>query len=236
MNRFVIILVFLSFQFIMAQSLGVLNSLVGEVKVFSAQHKTWGAGRLNQELYQNDKVKTAVESRAEINLANNGIIRIDENSEILLSPQNRAKDQKVQLASGKIWANMKKIISQKRKFEIQTPTATASIRGTVFRVDEASDSSADVLVYNGKVDVGPSDSLKKQLETAKKSQNRQEVEGPTEIEGPTEVSLEAWVSIVAGQQISVQPNGSYKKFEFDQKEDAKNNWVKYNLEQDKLLQ
>lgn len=211
-----------------AAPLGNISSLIGTAQVYSVQRNVWKPAKMGQALYANDTLRTGAESRLEVKSVNGGFIRIDENSLIILAP---AKDgQKVTLAGGKVWANMRKIVGTQRKFEVYTPTATASIRGTVFRVNAGTDSATDVLVYQGKVDVGPGDALRDKNEQSKAE--RQEVDGPVEVSGPTEVSLEDWVSIVAGQQISVQKDGSYEKSKFDQAVDARQSWVKYNQERD----
>ena len=127
---------------------------------------------------------------------------------------------------------MKKITSTGAEFGVSTPTATAAIRGTIFRVDMAADSTTDVLVYEGKVAVKPADTLKQGGGRNVDTTARHEVEGPTEVEGPVEVSLEEWITIVAGQQIRVERTGSFKTWRFDRKKDKLDTWVKYNLEQD----
>ena len=231
----VIILLLFVMQLSQAETFGVISNIIGKARVYSVKRKTWRAARIRQKLYTNDKVNTAEESIVEIQCTNKGVVRISDNSIIKLSSDIVSKRQSVKIFKGKIWANMKKIVSTHNKFSIQTPTATAAIRGTVFRANTAKDSSTDVLVYHGKVDVGPSNSLKNKIESQKKADSPVEVGGPMEVAGPTEVSLETWVSIVAGQQISIQHNGQYRKFKFDQKQDAQKQWVKFNQEQDELL-
>ncbi len=211
-----------------ADQFGNISNLIGTAQVFSARRKAWKPAAMGQPLYVSDTVRTGVESRLELKSANGGIVRIDEKSLILIASVND-NEQRLEMAGGKVWANMRKIVGSKRKFEVYTPTAAAAIRGTIFRVNSGSDSTTDVLVYQGKVDVGPGQALKQQ-EAAK--DERREVDGPTEVEGPTEISLEDWVSIIAGQQISVRKDGSYEKSKFDSKIDGRDGWVAYNQQRD----
>ena len=97
----------------------------------------------------------------------------------------------------------------------------ASIRGTVFDMKSAVDSSMDVSVYDGRVAVGPSKGLNKRLSGGKKeiAGEPQEVSGPEEIPPPFEVTLEQWKMIVAGQRISVRADGKYATSEFDLQSD-----------------
>lgn len=236
MRKLLVLLFFLSLTAtnVYAQQFGVITETMGKVTIFSARRKAWRPARLKQKLTVKDRVKTGDESRVEIKCANGGVVRIAENTELQLASLTKAGGSEVTLQKGKVWMNMKKIITKKRRFKVTTPTASAAIRGTVFRVDAGQDSSADVLVYEGKVAVGPGAELQQQINNEK--EGRHEVAGPQEVAGPTEVSLETWISIVAGMQISVRKDGSYEKFQFDQAQDRMNEWVKYNLEKDKKLE
>ena len=141
---------------------------------------------------------------------------------------------------GNVWVNMQKI-SRKRSFEMSSPTAVAAIRGTVFQMQTESDSSTQVRVFDGKVDVGPSAALKKRLDADKPEEtppqpgDPNEVPGPQEIPGPYEVSLEQWHAIVAGQMISVRSDGKFASEDFDVDEAADDAFVKKNLELDEKL-
>jgi hypothetical protein len=159
---------------------------------------------------------------------------------------------------GSVWVNMRKLIATGKQFEVATPTAVAAIRGTVFDFSYTPDSATYVNVFEGKVAVGPSDSLKKQLEQGKKQETKKqdtakqeekkqetkkqeakkehvEVPGPEEIPGPYEVSLEQWLTIVAGQKISVRKDGKFAKEKMDMAAAEKEKFVKKNLALDKEL-
>jgi hypothetical protein len=57
------------------------------------------------------------------------------------------------LSAGRVWVHVMKMLSAESKFEINTPTATAGVRGTTFALQVASDGATDVLVYEGEVEV-----------------------------------------------------------------------------------
>ncbi len=70
---------------------------------------------------------------------------------------NKSEDAEVsqfKLDIGTIWIRVIKGLSQKSKFEIETPTATAAVRGTVFAVTVGDDGRTQVSVLEGAVDVG----------------------------------------------------------------------------------
>jgi hypothetical protein len=117
-----------------------------------------------------------------------------------------------------VWVNMQKIAKAKSTFELASPTAVAAIRGTSYLLDTKADSSTSVSVYNGTVDVGPSEGLAQNLKQQKQvtpPDGPTEVPGPEEVPGPYEVSLEQWRAIVAGQKISVRKDGKFSQESFD---------------------
>jgi hypothetical protein len=217
-----------------ADPLGTLGTLIGSVEVSATRSPGWKSARPGLKLFSGDSMRTAEESIAEIRWANGGIMRVAEQSAIAVVGASDAAPRKsgATVLSGKVWANMKKITSTGTEFGVSTPTATAAIRGTVFRVDMAADSATDVLVYEGKVAVKPADSIAPGNSRNTDSTARHEVQGPSEVEGPAEVSLEEWVTIVAGQQIHVERTGSFTTWQFDRKKDKLDKWVKRNLELD----
>jgi hypothetical protein len=235
MNKTAALLLLLTAHLLFAADpLGALGTFIGSVEVSAARAPGWKAAKPGIKLFANDSMRTAEESTAEIRWANGGILRVAEQSAIAITGASDATSRKsgATVLSGKVWANMKKITSTGTEFGVSTPTATAAVRGTIFRVDMAADSATDVLVYEGKVAVKPADSIAQGDSRNMDSTARHEVQGPSEVEGPAEVSLEEWVTIVAGQQIHVERTGSFKTWQFDRKKDKLDKWVHYNLKQD----
>jgi ferric-dicitrate binding protein FerR (iron transport regulator) len=213
----------------LSESVGKLSFFVGAVTVQSKAAAEAKAAKLNQPVSDGDRIVTDKADRAEITLKDGSVLRIAELSDIIIACPN-GKTVSPSIQKGKLWGNIKKLGQRSYDFEVSTGTATAAIRGTVFRMeDDPADSLTKVAVYDGKVAVGPSVELKKVLE---KSGERKEVSGPSEVPGPFEVSLMDWVTIVKGQQINVQKGGKYSQFKFNQKKDAEDDWVKFNKERD----
>jgi hypothetical protein len=61
---------------------------------------------------------------------------------------------KVSILNGTVLSNVKKLVNSGSKFEFETPTATASIRGTQVGFDVSSDKTL-IKVYEGEVMVTP---------------------------------------------------------------------------------
>lgn len=83
-------------------------------------------------------------------------MRIGPNSHVtvLKSQYNlatKADTQLYKLDLGRIWIRILKVLSQKSKFEVITPTATAGVRGTIFSVEVTPEGKTIVSVQEGKV-------------------------------------------------------------------------------------
>jgi hypothetical protein len=220
-----------------AEPAGTIIKVIGTVEVFPTAGTGWKTAGSGTKVYAKDQVRTSSASSAEIRWANGGTLRIAEKSAMTVKElTEKAVAPDVKMLSGKVWANMKKITNSGNKFSVESPTAVAGIRGTVFRLDVGADTATDVLVYEGKVAVGPGADLQKGDSAKSDTSARHEVQGPSEVEGPKEVTLKEWVTIVAGQQIRVEHSGAFRKWQFDQKQDSVDAWVRFNLERDAAME
>jgi len=70
-----------------------------------------------------------------------------------INKSNDTETSVFKLDAGSIWIRILKVLSQKSKFEITTPTATAGVRGTIFAVHVALDGETKVSVLEGQVAV-----------------------------------------------------------------------------------
>jgi hypothetical protein len=217
-----------------AQKVGKVSFFIGKPMIKKKSTKKLKAVRLNFSVYEGDRIQTAKAERLEIKLKDGSLIRIAEQSDVaILCPSMKVISSDVK--KGRIWANIKKLGTRNYDFEVTTGTATAAIRGTVFRMDQsAKDSVTSVLVYDGKVDVGPGKKLQKTMKAPAPGERR-EIAGPTEVAGPYEVSLMEWVTIVKGMQINIKQDGKYHKFRFNQEKDNEDPWVKFNKERDQAV-
>jgi hypothetical protein len=184
-------------------------------------------------LGEGDAVYSRKESFAEIVYSSGAILRMDEDTKIIIKKVT-GKKSTTATPLGNVWANMRKLVVSKKEFDLESPTATAAIRGTVFQMNTDRDSSTDVSVYEGKVAVGPS--KKREVKKPAGPKGRHEVPGPHEIPGPYEVSLQQWRTIVAGQMISVNKEGKYSEKKIDMKKAKEDDFVKKNLELDKEVE
>lgn len=216
-----------------AGSAAKIKLIDGKVSVLKKGAQKWRVARVNMPLSEGDAVYSRKESFAEIVYSSGAILRMDEDTKIIINKVTEKKS-KTTTPLGNVWANMRKLVASKKEFELESPTATAAIRGTVFQMNTNKDSSTDVSVYEGKVAVGPSKKEEEKKPAGPKE--RHEVPGPEEIPGPSEVTLEQWRTIVAGQMISINKEGKFSEKKFDMKKASEDDFVKKNLEMDKEVE
>lgn len=103
-------------------------------------------------------IKTGSDGELMLNWVDGSRIKVGPNTtmQVLKCQVNRARSSEsylFKLDLGRVWVRVLKRLSQRSKFEISTPTATAAVRGTIFSVAVAEDGSTSVSVLRGQVDV-----------------------------------------------------------------------------------
>lgn len=226
------------------EAIGELSLYIGDVRIRPQGQEIWDMPELNQPIYQGDALRAGAQSRAEVVMTDENVIRIGEQS-IFEFDDITVEDEEVSgsgwLAFGQIWSRVKNLGSD--GMEVRSPNAVMAVRGTTWRADAATDSSLSVWVYEGQVDVNrpqdeqtPSDSLDMRGQAPGGPPAPVRTMGPRPVPGPYQVSLEEWVQIVAGTMINVRPDGRYATRQFDMQTDAQNDWVQWNMERDQTMQ
>ncbi len=130
-------------------SLGTVSEMIGIVQIKRDGDSTWTKARPRMPVFEKDAIKTKEESRCEIAMVGDRIIRIAENSIAVIASGDTAAAS-ITAQKGSLWCNVKKITN--RSFDVGTPTAVASIRGTVFGI-ECNPNAAKYLVLQGAIAV-----------------------------------------------------------------------------------
>ena len=71
----------------------------------------------------------------------------------IFNSSDEREESRLRLDRGRIWIRLRKALSGRSKFEVETPTVVAAVRGTVFGVVVAEDGTSTVEVYDGHVTV-----------------------------------------------------------------------------------
>ncbi len=168
----------LGLLFLLTQSISVLQRVarVSEVSgTVNITHKgkentiPLGERRLVQA---GDKIDTGAEGRCTLNWIDGTRIRMEPGTELTVQKcqiYKGAEQSAFRLDIGKIWIRVLRVLSQQDKFLINTPTATAGVRGTMFAVEVAADGSTEISVYEGQVTVA-SDSSKVKVDANETAQ------------------------------------------------------------------
>jgi hypothetical protein len=196
-------------------SVGKVSFPLGNVLVLSKGETRFRKATFNMPVKNGDKVETKKQSRCEITYNDGSIIRIDERSIYTIEKATITDDKKEvesSLSIGKLWANLKKLIRGRDSWKLKSPAAVVAVRGTIYRMNAGADSSTQVLVYEGQVDVRPATFGAGQSGLGAAPGPPRQIQAPTQVAGPTQVSMRQWFEIIkAQQQIVVRPDGSYAK-------------------------
>jgi hypothetical protein len=209
-----------------------VNFYIGEAAARKAGTEAWARVALKQPLFSGDAVRTAAESRLELRLEDESVVRIGEDSELEVSKGTLADlaaggPTQAKLKRGRIWSNVRRMASDQGGLTVSTPTVVAAIRGTVFRIEVPEEDLTVLRVYEGAVEA------RENTQTPVRTGGLREVKPPGEIAPPAEVSAQEWVQIVAAnQQLTFRRGGKPELVAFDPEADAQLDWVQWNRERD----
>jgi hypothetical protein len=137
-----------------------VKTIIGTAKVRKGNDAAWKEPRVRMALKEGDAVRTFVESEIEIETSEGTIMKVGENSTVEIpvfsSQAAGATNTKIKILAGNVLSDVKKLTGAGSKFEFETPTAVASIRGTRLGIDVTGDRT-NVSVYEGRVFVIPRD-------------------------------------------------------------------------------
>ncbi len=130
----------------------VLTWMYGVVQV---RHGTsgWAAAQLNETLSPGDAIKTGADSRAELSLGRDGWVRMDERSQLLITHLQEGGLSSLKAVVGGIWVTIERALTGASKFEVQMPSAVATVHGTVFRCQVSEGGASTTFVYEGEVEI-----------------------------------------------------------------------------------
>ena len=123
-----------------------IASVQGKVEAKRARAEEWVSVELNQYYCAGDQIQVAANSRASLILANETVVRLDQNSVIILSEIDQDKLSFLDLIKG-----IAHFISRvPHSLKVNTPFVNAAIEGTEF-VIEVNEQEANVTVFEGTV-------------------------------------------------------------------------------------
>ena len=130
-----------------------LTEVLGTVQIRKAGTTSWGAVTPNHIVASGDELRTGRGSRC--------VVMFDDGSKVEIGPNGSftLEDAKPETASMKMNLGFMKAWVTKalsRRFQVRTPTAVCSVRGTEFGVDVRADGGTSVELFTGVVGVADS--------------------------------------------------------------------------------
>ena len=143
---------------VILQRVAAVRDVSGDVAVKPRAQDSYQPVAGKARVYAGDTVKPGADGRLKLEWLDGTRMVIGSDPLITvmkchINTSSRAETAIFKLDAGSIWIRVIKVLSQKSKFEIKTPTATAGVRGTVFSVHVAPDGETRVSVYEGQVAV-----------------------------------------------------------------------------------
>ncbi len=153
MNKKIFFLVF--FIIIILAGLNAIDSVAYPLKVKGSVDLTRNlessALKLGDKLYNRDEIETKAESYAAIQFEDkSSIVKLFPNTILNIRTEKEGEkyNKKSMLKMGELWAKVGKGTG---KFEIETPTTVASVKGTNFMLNVAEDGSTELITFEGEV-------------------------------------------------------------------------------------
>ena len=168
----IVVLMMLVQSVAVLQLLAVADVLQGSVQVRSGATQPFRTLQVGGVIKTGDTIRSGMDGTAEFRWADGTRLRLQPDSEITvrrssLSLKKRSQNSEFALASGKIFVRIPQKLNDLSRFEIDTPTATATVRGTVFSI-AANQGETKVAVWKGRVDVA--DARKEQIQIVPEGQ------------------------------------------------------------------
>ena len=133
-----VIFTFFGYMYLFAPIYPTVSNVKGVVKIYHSAKNEWEIiEKPRMTLAKNDIVKTFDDGQADVVLSNIYHIRMKNDSEMSLTSANSRVIKgniRYMLTQGKVFAYYRKVASQKKPLEIETPQANTSALGTDFMV------------------------------------------------------------------------------------------------------
>jgi hypothetical protein len=136
--------------------------VIGDVQIQSTEQTSWQTLKLNASVREGDRIKTALNSRVELEMPDGTQLKISENTvfdvnEIKTPEKDKEDKQSFTVWAGSIWAKFTKLVTTRQERRIDSPSAVVAIRGTTLEMDVDQNQGTRVRVEEGSVQVTSKD-------------------------------------------------------------------------------
>lgn len=111
---------------------------------------------VNMNLVSGDSVQTGEGAYVVLMLDTDKYVMLGESGsmQVIAEGDEKAGRTSIQLAQGSVLSEIQNPLGQGASYDVVTPNATMSVRGTVFEIDRSADGLVTLLVYDGAVALG----------------------------------------------------------------------------------
>ncbi len=156
-NAMILIVVFalLTQSLFIVQRLAQAREVVGRVEVQRGGQGAFSLLATNEFVKSGDVVRSWADGSAEFTWAGGARWKVMPNTLLKIkkataSPAQKSEQSRLELSSGKVFVRIARALEAGSRFEVQTPNALASVRGTIFSV-EIKGAKTQVRVWKGAV-------------------------------------------------------------------------------------
>ena len=214
---------------------GLVTFVDGTLKKKLIDASEWTVAGKDTAVVSGEKVRTMNKSRAELALRELDVLRLAPRTTIdiikLYEESKSSKDETlINVEEGDMWAMVGEVETG-AEFNVNTPVAGAAITGTVFRMSIDKDSTTQLKVYKGEVQISNSPGNPNLTAEPVPFKERKKISGPKQVPGPKQVTFKEWLYIVKDMQsIRVDKKGELiESGDFTDKDaDEQSDWVKWN--------
>ena len=134
-----------------------LSILSGSVEVQEAGRVRWQQGNDGMSLVAGTRVRTAEDSHALLTFFEGSTIKLEPNSNVEIKQIEYAEGESIRIVLkqwlGRTWSRVVKMADPGSHYEIETPSATALVRGTLFSTEVNETGTTKVATTEGLVSV-----------------------------------------------------------------------------------
>lgn len=138
---------------------GRIEEIKGTAEIKKAGRDRFSRAMRGMPVYPGDEIRTGPNSKVVITLEKTAINGLGASSSfkveiIETNPDTKMVDIKVGLPRGELWSEVGRLKTKDSKFRVETPSAVTGVRGTVFHMEVAEETSeTSISVLAGKVAV-----------------------------------------------------------------------------------
>lgn len=135
--------------------------LKGTVEVSHPEEtqRVWEAALVGQQLGAGWNLRTGADSKAQLVFPRDNVVILKENSVLYVDKLDDGGGAQLEAESGSLLVNLLNALAPGSDFELETPTALAVVRGTMYGADGIDDFDVTYYGYRGEVEIFDGDGL-----------------------------------------------------------------------------